>query len=219
MSTSPLLNLPGELREAIYKATLIQSEPIRLCERSDNASEAARGVHLSLHQAREPALLLACHQIRDEALHIFYRDNVFFSGTQNTLEVWLKAIGPDRAQLLKTIRGFRHSVYFNCAWGKLLVRKIERELMFKGCPLREGVLHMPFGHYSYPELVFWTNGLEDVVEATKAGVVEHTRERYMVIANGDETDLNDVEKQSPVLKKLYGRVLAGHGSGTDAKDL
>lgn len=96
MSASRLLQLPGELRELIYKAALIQDDPIRLCERSANAGEAARGVQLSYHQATEPALLLTCHQIRREALHIFYRDNVFFSDTQDALEVWLKAIGSEK---------------------------------------------------------------------------------------------------------------------------
>lgn len=90
--------------------------------------------------------------------------------------------------------------------------------MEQGCSLRAGVLHMPFGVYTHPELVFWTNGLEDVVEVTRAGRVERSRGRYSVIED-DETSsglLGD-ERASPVLRRLSGKIRSRHGIGIDAK--
>ncbi|KAK5127473.1 hypothetical protein LTR85_006812 [Meristemomyces frigidus] len=60
-SQSPLLALPGELRNRIYRLALV--EP--------------RLVLLNRTKFVEPALLVACHQIRHEAAPIFYGENDF----------------------------------------------------------------------------------------------------------------------------------------------
>ncbi|KAK3109936.1 hypothetical protein LTR53_016293 [Teratosphaeriaceae sp. CCFEE 6253] len=62
--SSRLLGLPPGLRNMIYEACLVSPNGIDVAEPS---------------QAREPALLAVCRQIRSEALGIFYSKNVFTS--------------------------------------------------------------------------------------------------------------------------------------------
>lgn len=58
---SPLLKLPGELRNRIYRLALLEPQPIGL----------------SPTNFVEPSLLVACHQIRREAATISYGENTF----------------------------------------------------------------------------------------------------------------------------------------------
>ena len=69
---SRLLSLPPELRTHIYRDVLLQSNPISLA-----VSEPA-------HESNaQPGILLTCHQIRNEAISIYYGENAFRLGIGN----------------------------------------------------------------------------------------------------------------------------------------
>lgn len=60
-----LLQLPAELRNAIYRYILVQPDPIDIPNNFAN------------HGYQEPALLTTCKEIRKEAIAIFHMENVF----------------------------------------------------------------------------------------------------------------------------------------------
>jgi len=69
---SRLLSLPPELRTQIYRDVLLQSDPISLA-----ISEPA-------HESNaQPGLLLTCHQIRNEAISIYYGENAIRLGIRS----------------------------------------------------------------------------------------------------------------------------------------
>jgi len=61
---SPLMKLPAELREHIYRYTIVSDSPI-VTDPHDTAT------------IKQPNLLLTCRQIRSETLPIYYRENTF----------------------------------------------------------------------------------------------------------------------------------------------
>ncbi len=88
---SPLFKLPRELRDEIYRYTLIQPKPIKvrssrldvrttvaLQQSADAAADAADAVvnQKSFTPSRRTALLTTCRQINDEATPIMYAENV-----------------------------------------------------------------------------------------------------------------------------------------------
>ena len=72
------LDLPAELRNRIYRLTLLETQKIVI---SDH------------HKAKEPGLLSACRQIRQETLTLYYHENVFNILIENhdstTLQHWI----------------------------------------------------------------------------------------------------------------------------------
>jgi len=89
MERSPLLDLPPELRNTVWRFALVRKTKIDMSKESTTA---------------EPALLVACKQIREEGLGIYYGENMFSLGAElvdwdwsTTLSDWLSAIGHERA--------------------------------------------------------------------------------------------------------------------------
>lgn len=185
MARCHLLNLPSELRNKIYSHILVHESPIQISERSTSPSLAARGATIHYSRLAEPAFLQTNHQIRFEALPIFYGDNVFFTAIKDAIAPFLHAIGPKKTRLIRHIRGFRPSRYFEYAGAKSLVATVERELREEGCGLEKGVFRMPFGHGEFPGKVFWVGAEGDRVVASKEGCVELAREAFDVLVDGD----------------------------------
>ncbi|KAK4494755.1 hypothetical protein PRZ48_014111 [Zasmidium cellare] len=177
MQTSRLLTLPPELRNKIYTLVLVQGAPIQISERSTKPSLAARGATAHYTRLLEPPFLLTCRQIRHEALPIFYGENVFFTAIKDALPPWLLAIGPEKARMVRHIRGFRPSRYFDYEWARGLAGEVEREV---GCGLQAGVFRMPFGCEGWPGKVFWTGAEGDVVLMSEEGCIEHARAAFEV---------------------------------------
>lgn len=92
MQDSPLTRkLPAELRNRIYRLVLVQPY----------------GIDVSRIRApNEPALLATCSQVREEALAVYYSENIFYefvwSWCQrfNEDSNWLESIGVMRAKLI-----------------------------------------------------------------------------------------------------------------------
>ena len=83
---SPLLQLPGEVRNQIYYLVLTESEPI------------------SYKVPLGPALLRTNRQIRNEARHIYYECNTFVIGEDpSNDEKWLQRMSRERKQNIKYI--------------------------------------------------------------------------------------------------------------------
>lgn len=97
------LHLSAEICNAIYSLALVRSEPIKLirsrgqpcCYRPDGQG----------HE-RQPPLLSACRQIRNEATAVFYGDNVFSSDDHACLQLWWKDIGEVKRSLVTYVRWF-----------------------------------------------------------------------------------------------------------------
>ena len=94
---TPLLDLPGEIREKIYRYALTKPEPINLWpnsfhpymigdsdrERRSSTLRAVRNQHDLLYVRKEMAtgLLGTCRMVYDEAAYYFWSENTFrFSG-------------------------------------------------------------------------------------------------------------------------------------------
>ncbi|KAI9750582.1 MAG: hypothetical protein M1835_001369 [Candelina submexicana] len=78
MSPCWLLQLPRELRDMIYRYTLIQPKPIKVWSsrlevrtRGDNPKQE------SYTPSRKTTLLSTCHQVNEEATSIMYGENTF----------------------------------------------------------------------------------------------------------------------------------------------
>lgn len=189
MQKCRLLALPPELRNKIYIQFLVQATPIQISERSTEPSAAAQGATLQYERLIEPAFLQTCHQIRYEALPIFYGENVFFTSVKDAIAPWLLAIGPEKTRLVRHVRGFRPSRYFDLDWARNLAGAVERELSKAGCALGSGVFRMPFGHEEFPGQVFWTSGASGVVFMSGEGCIEHARGAFKVSKGLDESVL------------------------------
>ena len=77
-----LLNLPGEIRNQIYRMLCVSHEPIIAQFRPIMKPKKGRGDRAKLFQTtkrfpREPTLALACRQLTKEVLSIFYSENTF----------------------------------------------------------------------------------------------------------------------------------------------
>ncbi|KXT08509.1 hypothetical protein AC579_9220 [Pseudocercospora musae] len=95
---APFLNLPAELRNDIYRLTLIGEGPINLMDGN------------LFNGPGEPALLAVCKQTREEAIRIWYEENAFeYEETSmafgrfdwTLLADWLRRIGRERCEKLQ----------------------------------------------------------------------------------------------------------------------
>ena len=60
---------------------------------------------------REPGLLQACEQLREEATAVYYGASVFYAPSTMHFVVWLTAIGEKKRALVSELRGFRSSKF------------------------------------------------------------------------------------------------------------
>lgn len=84
------MNLPAELRNEIYSLALVQDTRIM--------------VSTSLPYLKEPALLAVNRQMRSETLPVWYSENVFQINGSSPSVKFLRSLGSERLQLLKTLR-------------------------------------------------------------------------------------------------------------------
>nr|POE47076.1 hypothetical protein CFP56_00408 [Quercus suber] len=75
----PLMTLPAELRNAIYRACLTCSDSLLLSERDLSAAQVHRTSKHRPHRQAPLAsnIILACQQVRDEASALLYSENSF----------------------------------------------------------------------------------------------------------------------------------------------
>lgn len=93
---SPLLSLPAELRNSIYEYTFLLS-PVELRPRKRPSNPKGR--------LTASGLLLACKQIHQEAMPIYYSATTFYLDVAPVSRIaeWAKSIGPLRRQLIQDI--------------------------------------------------------------------------------------------------------------------
>lgn len=88
---SPLLNLAAELRNHIYRYTVVSAAHINIKHEQ--------------HGGIPPALLATCRQVREEVTSIFYSENTFILAfSEPCVARWLRVTGRDRCQMIKTVR-------------------------------------------------------------------------------------------------------------------
>ena len=86
-----LLELPPELRDAIFTFAVVKDKPIHI---------------LSYHlKPVEPLLLAVCRQIRAECLPLFFGANVFRM-YESQAEPFIRHLGEDRVKLVRKLRPF-----------------------------------------------------------------------------------------------------------------
>lgn len=95
--SSPLLDLPPEMRNLIYREVLIQDGPIEISSSEEDIKAITSMIQL-LH---------VCGQVRKEAHDIFWSENTFRI-TARDLEFcraidWLKSVGYDRVALITKV--------------------------------------------------------------------------------------------------------------------
>ena len=94
---SPLLRLPAELREHIYRYVLVNDEPIAIPSQSWTL-----GFPLD---PSDPPFTCTCRQIRSEALAIFYSENIFTDRLYGAgCEYWFLQLPPEKLGMLSEAR-------------------------------------------------------------------------------------------------------------------
>lgn len=99
MDQSPFIRLPPELRDDIYEMVLVQDHPIGISQPPDSKTS----------RVSFAALLQTCHQIRNEAIAIFYSSNSFVISTPGAnftrpcLKGWLGALEPETRLLIRRV--------------------------------------------------------------------------------------------------------------------
>lgn len=80
-TASALLDLPGEIRNQIYRYAVVQRHLIipRIFKRYDNAGRAQYAMFPKM-----PALAAVCKSIRKEVLPLYYAENCFHCDDENT---------------------------------------------------------------------------------------------------------------------------------------
>ena len=98
--SSPLLTLPGELRNIIYTIVL-----------ADNIVTVPRNTRRTRGRSAPNGLVFACKQVLDEAIELYYMNTTFeFElGGRYGLPQWIDKIGPARIALVKKIRLYTRS--------------------------------------------------------------------------------------------------------------
>ena len=96
--TSPLLRLPGELRNKIYHYVL-----------EDHVTGIGRKQWRNLKQWRKPALLRTCKELRSEALSLYYSAYVIIERFDITTKQWKTLTAPEALQL--TLQPWKHDDY------------------------------------------------------------------------------------------------------------
>jgi hypothetical protein len=86
------LNLPAEIRNQIYNDALVK----------DNNNTIKIGS--SAPYTREPALLLANKQVRNEAMPVFYGQNEFRTPSGDAFKLFMQRSGRERLSLLRSVR-------------------------------------------------------------------------------------------------------------------
>lgn len=111
-----LFSIPVELQLSIYELVVIEDQPL-LLNCPCNSSYRSRHEQLrkdekawedgTAHPPLQPAITQTCREIRDLALPIFYKENVFracYCLRNRTVEKpikWLQMIGPENRELLR----------------------------------------------------------------------------------------------------------------------
>lgn len=214
MAAQPrFLSLPAEIRNKIYHNILVSSTPIHLSKRG-HREDSGQELHpydgnisnCLLDPVCEPAFLSTCRQVRYECLGIFYGDNVFFSSLRGPLLAWLRAIGPEKRKLLRFVRGFRSSRYFDYEWAHKFLKNVEEYLDSEGVGLSQGVFGVPFGVDGWDGLVFWTYALQrdsSLVMASREGEVGDCGRRFS-LQLGEEHELIRVQEVTEgAMKRLF----------------
>ena len=99
-STFPFLNLPGEIRNEIYRYSLTQEPAIKI--KANEAGKVSRDSRTKGQKPLNSSLLLVNRQISNEAGHILYTENNFHGYTAGSLADFAHAIGSN-ASLIRTI--------------------------------------------------------------------------------------------------------------------
>lgn len=129
------LDLPAELREAIYTLAVVKptNTITMLFDHNSYANEVS---------ASQPALALVNRQIRSECLATFYSSNTFTAQLDNATDLatakrWVRAIGDTNVADLRTVVmcGWTRLPYGHMSrrvWVKVVVDLHERKMLFEG---------------------------------------------------------------------------------------
>lgn len=104
--SSPLLDLPAELRLQIYKEVVTHDSPIQLALKEACKITDQRAV--KNETACQPALSLTCRSARSDCLDMFYERNDFLGNdflwnSERVTAAWLKAIGLRYCMMLRSL--------------------------------------------------------------------------------------------------------------------
>lgn len=124
---SPLLSLPGELRNRVYEHVFLHEHPI----------DASTYDKMQDRRAATPPLLRTCHQLTIEGASIFFSKNIFAVGRARSYDTeWLEKLASEHRSLLTEVRMGHYRVYY----GPTSPVRMHQLLAERGCPVEEGRL-------------------------------------------------------------------------------
>ncbi|KAK4494113.1 hypothetical protein PRZ48_014411 [Zasmidium cellare] len=89
-----LMDLPPELRNSIYEMAVLKDKLF---------DDGNTDIYYKRFKIPEPGLLRVCKQIRDEALPIFYGDNIFRCANMYSTVKFLCRLSPRKLAALRTV--------------------------------------------------------------------------------------------------------------------
>ena len=126
--TSPLLRLPGKVRNKIYREVLVRRKQLSNFDKMTRDLDTAKAIDISLKDIKErTGLLRVCTQLRKEATAKFCTENTFRIThpleQQVDVALFLQRCGPENAaKIPKTIIDFQ----FTDPWKSALETDVDR---------------------------------------------------------------------------------------------
>ncbi|KAK3706927.1 hypothetical protein LTR37_012426 [Vermiconidia calcicola] len=133
---SMLFKIPAELRNRIYELALVHDDHIYI-DRPMN--KGPRGYD-KVSGSYPPHLLSTSRQVHNEATQIYYGGNAFFSPSLDATLTWISAIGQERWNMVREIRGSSLVMHVVGALGK--IDSVEEGIAARGVPLRDDTFHV-----------------------------------------------------------------------------
>ncbi|KAK5121500.1 hypothetical protein LTR85_005333 [Meristemomyces frigidus] len=131
-TTSPLLDLPPELRNWIYEAILIEPDPITVARPPLFRDWAA---HPLLH---------TCRLIRNEASQIYWSSNTFVPDSVADIDrmvAWLVMIGPRQYHMMRKMF-LNDRYYLRETKAKMAIRAYSNSLVYAGIHIAQKVFYI-----------------------------------------------------------------------------
>lgn len=156
-SQASLLGLPAELRNRIY--TLEVTHEHNLYMTTLKPEPQGRLISERSLPTKEPPILLIWRQIRNEALPIFYGQNIFQASDLLEFLQWLRNLSSQTRDKLRHVRLVDRKPRSDIVSAAEKVRELETALSLRGCALPSGALYVSMvkeGH------VYYTNGTETI---------------------------------------------------------
>ena len=178
-----LLKLPAELQDRIYEFVLIEEgsfDMVTWATSRPNNQYVMFYVEGMQDFASEPGLLVTCKEIREAALPIFYRRNIFTAhpALADAWQTWLLKLTPQKRSMVECVRLHSHRTArrlnpyrsATAEEARTTLRKAWEWVVKKGLELKKNALYADVGNGWINDAKFGRNddGTQDTTSQSAA---------------------------------------------------